>query len=135
MSKLDMTSTVLRDLHPIAAPLFTELARQLEQLWLEDKCPICFKPYVGYRPPIQQQELTQVRPPVTNVAPWHSPHQYGLAVQFKAWRRTGYYSHDDFSTVRWVAEEVGLRVPLSWDMSQVVHPIWIDVHLLLNTKR
>ena len=128
---------VLRDLHPHAAGAFRGLTAHLYSAYENRKTASYFRPFEGLRPPIKQTELLNKRPAVTHVGPWHSAHQYGLAVDFVAFKREGLWSWDeseDWTFLRLSAEKFGLIVPIVWDMGHVEHPVWRAVQRLLFAK-
>lgn len=134
MPKLDHSATVIRDLHPVARPLFERLADNLEKAWSDEKTHSLFRPFQGLRTPIQQLELLNRRPPVTHVGPWNSAHQYGLAVDFVPWKGDAWsWSEDhDYQFLRLAAEAVGLRRPMEWDKCHIEHPCWDELHATLK---
>lgn len=129
MAKLDNSLWVLQQLHPICRPMFERLTADLEEAWRNEKTLTFFKPYEGLRSPIKQLELLNVRPALTHVVPWHSAHQYGMAVDFVAWKGDAWsFSEDhDYEFLRLAAENAGLTRPMVWDKSHIEWGGWLDL--------
>lgn len=128
---------VLRDLHPVAGAAFRRMTAHLYSAYENRKTSSYFRPFEGLRPPIKQAELLNKRPAVTHVGPWYSAHQYGLAVDFVAFKREGVWSWDegeDWTFLRLTAERFDLRVPIIWDKGHVEHPAWPRLQKLLFAK-
>lgn len=119
----------LRYLHPVASTAFRKLTVALEDAWKNEQTPTYFRPYCGYRSPIEQEKLLKVEPRVTLAGPFQSAHQYGLALDFVAWEREAWSWADnhDWAFLLRMADEFGLSIPISWDKGHVEHPAWRDL--------
>ena len=89
-----------------------------------------FEPYEGFRHPMRQLYLVE-ETEATKSRPWHSAHQYGLAVDFavriyKDDVPTGWSwpNSAPWDELRVMAQAFGLDVPVEWDRGHVVHPLW-----------
>ena len=142
---LNSIEYIMRELHPVGQDAFRRLTRELQRRYTEGKTWTYFRPFEGLRSPLKQDALFKQRPAVTTVGPWHSPHQYGLAVDFVPvrngqaviagnaqkceWSWDG--SHD-WGCLRQCAEYVGLLNVISWDKPHVEHPLWRSLFPLIK---
>lgn len=128
---------IIRDLHPAALDSFRRLTQYLESSYEDGRTASLFVPFEGLRTPRKQQELFGQRPPVTHVGPWHSAHQYGLAVDFVPLGTNGQYTWretEEWHFLRSAAALHGLRNPFDWDRAHVEHPLWLEIHALLREE-
>lgn len=129
----DFVVDVLRYAHPHAREAFRQLSSDLYRSYENRKTSSHFRPFEVFRSPIKQQELFDQRPVVTKAMPWQSAHQYGLAVDFVAFRggRWSWSETEDWEFLRLRAEHYGLRRPMVWDKAHIEHPVWERVQMVL----
>lgn len=85
---------IMRDLHPVARNAFRGLSRDLQTAYEHGQLDREIRPAQGFTTPREQQVLCDQRPVVDHRPPWFSPHQYGLAVEYKR-VRPGWQTFED----------------------------------------
>lgn len=107
---------VIRDtkwLHPLARAA-------LEQAIIAAQSVAPVEAYETYRSPARQLELLTAPKPTTRAAPWHSAHQYGMAVDL-ALKVNGQWSWDiSDTTIAAIQSAVlsavpNVHFPIKWD--------------------
>lgn len=137
MSLSPQVVSVLRDLellHPVARPVFLRLAQLLDADFIAGRTSTLFRPFETYRTPQRQLLLFQAnKSKTTNAGPWSSAHQYGLAVDFVAYRdQWSWDASEDWDHLRARATEVGLRNDIAWDRAHVEHPVFDQLRATLR---
>lgn len=123
---------VVRDvgyIHPLIAAQVLQLEKIMIGLQLKGPQLRIFE---TWRSPARQHYLLLKMPRVTEVQPWQSAHQYGLAVDFAGYTRGGDWTWDvpssTWRALRAQADKVGLVVPApSWDPGHVEYVAWADL--------
>jgi len=113
----------LQLLHPIAIGPFNALYADMA---LDQKLAV-FQPFETYRTPHRQRELYGHKPPVSKAKPWHSAHQYGVAVDFvpfinNQWDWDG--PADLYNSLHELAAKHGIHSPIKWDLGHLVLRNW-----------
>lgn len=122
------TLEVMNWLHPKAAASFETLNAMLEAGFKAGRTAHRFVPFEGYRSPAKQ--LTAFVNRRSKARPFESAHQYGLAIDYVPHGQKGFYWPDngpDWTFLRTVAHECGLRNTIEWDRPHVWHPIWDQI--------
>lgn len=115
-------------LHPKARESFRLLSARLEQGYRAGSTNTLFRPFEGFRSNERQDYLYTVEK-TTKARAWRSAHNYGLAVDYVAYK-DGVWSWEgpiDWLFLKQAAVGAGLLVPISWDKPHVEHPIWQQV--------
>lgn len=124
--------SVVRDpamIHPLIYDRVQQLVKRLGLIeWSGPRLEI----FETWRSPARQAYLGTKRPRVTEVTPWMSAHQYGLAVDFAGRTKGGDWTWEvparTWRILRHQADSVGLAVPApSWDPGHVEFEHWPDV--------
>ena len=107
------------DLHPT----FRDPVRKLEAALRPNRIMI----FEGYRTAARQQDLWDTGS--TKAKPWHSAHQWGMAVDFATITPEGEWHWPDADSDTWkllerTARDVGLLRPISWDYGHIQSPYW-----------
>lgn len=112
-------------LHPKAREAFRGLAGVLEDQHRAGLLKSHFKPFEGHRSNERQNYLFNVAK-TTKARAWQSAHNYGLAVDFVAWRdgKWSWAESEDWNSLAYFANQRGLIVPIKWDRPHIEHPIW-----------
>lgn len=131
MSTYELRDSALASIHPKAYTSFRGLADQLAKDFLSGKTDSLFRPFETYRHPARQQHLYGGK--TTKARAWQSAHQYGLAVDFVAFRDNNWTwkPTEDWDYLKTAAERVGLTRPLDWDLGHIQHPLWERLKLLV----
>lgn len=122
---------ILRDLHPLAIGPFRGLTDDLKRAYEHGQLDRDIRPIKGFCTPREQQFAFNQRPVVEHRAPWLSPHNYGLAVQFQPIRPGGGdyqvkpLSGHDREAFHMMTKRWGLIADPNYDCV-AVHLAWYD---------
>lgn len=137
MSNL-MSDTSL--LHPKFRGAAIELNKRCRAGYEAGRTKTLFKVFETFRNPLRQEDL--LRKGATKAGEYRSAHQFGMAVDMVPYldakeatalaERIGervipgwnWHSSHDYAFLKRIAEDVGLVMPIGWDLVHVEHPEW-----------
>lgn len=114
-------------------PLFSEKAKAFVAAVREIRHDVgLFEVFETYRSPSRQRALLQKASRVTQVGPWYSAHQYGLALDLVRRTPDGSWRWDGIPGSTWVrihaiARLSGLRAPHAFDPFHIEAPEWPEL--------
>lgn len=121
MSPSPLTDGYVERRMDLLHPLFSEQARAIVKAVEEIRHDIGhFAVFETYRSPSRQRALLQKAERVTQVGPWYSAHQYGLAIDLVRRAPDGSWRWDGIPAATWVrihaiARLHGCRAPYAFD--------------------
>jgi len=129
-NNVEIRSTDVNFLHPIARAGFIGLASQLRKDYDDGTAPCEFRIFECYRTPARQ-EFVQ-RQGNSKATAFRSAHQYGLAVDFVPFEvGRGFFWPDAsdarLNYLRRVASAHKFLNDIPWDRSHVEHPLWAAI--------